>query len=772
MNTGGWRRWPGRLPGWVWVAMFSTLGLPALLLLAYGLDLAGYPATWWRDNPFEYANILHLADTLSWSTRLWAGDPMHLFGWTPHVFYNPLATLLALVFCWPLGLTAGAYKSWLLFVLLLTSLAGYLVLPRRLPGWARAAGGMLAAWATLLVFPGDVGIIDANPVQVLYTGQWAQRLGIFFGMAALVSWLAALRSWRGGPPDAGWLAQSRRNRRAWAQTVLAAFLLGAAIFSHFMSGYAAVAAIALTTVWQLAADFLRGHGGRAGRLALLAGLGAACLLLWFDFFFVLLSLNGDYHSLPLLRWRVAQGAHLVIQEPLTAMFPVVLLALLPLLGRLGDRRRLLDGLFVLVAWVIAISVPVAWLLPAESLLLVLSLLAVRWSGRARLRYLLPVLAGFLWLLACGPDSLQVLGLDLTVLVPFAAALGWAKLAAFARFLWLAWCGLLVAETLAECSGSRRRVAATLAVLALLVPLVLSLAVAEGAQRHFGWMNHGERARTEALLGRMLRVARRVPASGYLLVEDTLHHGEHSLLGEEEIPFGHLPYLIARRAGRPVLGGCVTTRYLTHPLAHTSRGGLLCAAPGQQEEFFAALDRLRAAGVSDLLVHSQGFISALRAYPRARLVDVQAGMAHFALAAATPVVTSPGGKEVAGVAVEWHRDGVSLSGIAPGQEVLLRQVYNPFLRCRVDGGRCSVRPAPATGYRGGNCLADEPGRVIDFSVPWTIAESNSSGTRARLRLSVRPPLWPTLLMLAAWLVLGVACVLPRRPAASAEQRQGD
>ena len=111
----------------LWASALVTAGVLlggcALLTMAYGLKLFSFPAIWWRDHPFDYGNILFTAKTMSLSSRIWAYDAFHLFGWTPNVFYNPLATFLASLFVGLGGGTEGAYRAWLLLVLLGSSLA-------------------------------------------------------------------------------------------------------------------------------------------------------------------------------------------------------------------------------------------------------------------------------------------------------------------------------------------------------------------------------------------------------------------------------------------------------------------------------------------------------------------------------------------------------------------------------------------------------------------------------------------------------------------------
>lgn len=746
-----------RIPVWLVVGAASALTLPLLMALAYRLDLASYPATWWRDHPFDYANMLHLADTFSWSARLWAWDPLHLFGWTPHVFYNPLATLLAAIFCWPLGYTPGAYKLWLFFLLWLTSFAGYLLLPRRLPAWTRACGGVLFAWASLLVYPGDVGILDANPAQVLYTGQWAQRLGIYFGIAALAVWAAIWRHETG-------TGEIRLCR--WRTIFLSAsvgMLAGAAIFSHYMSGYAAFVAVGLFCLWKPLAVRLADGRWQWKPLLLFPLVATACLLLWADFFYPFLSLNAEYHSLPLLRWQVPEGAHLLVREPVLAFFPVLLLPLLGLPGNIRNRPVLVNALFPLAVFAVAATVSVSWLLPGLLLVMLVSLAAARLSGRAELRHFLPVAATGLWMLACGPESLRFGSLDLSAVVPFTSQLGWAKLAAFSRWLWLGWLGLVAAHALSRSRGRIRAAAIALLAAGFVFPLVLSLSSSKGAQTFFSWMNQTDHDKTGALLGRMQEVAGRTPADGYLLVEDTLHHGEDSLLGGSGIPFGHLPYLVARRAGRPVLGAAVTTRYLTHPLAHTSRGKLLCASPQNRREFFEALDRLRRHGVSDVLVHSKAFVQAISDYENASKIDQELGLVHFKMLHYRPVVSQT-------TAISWQPDGLRF--LPGGDRTTVSLQHVPFLDCHSgeeDGCEISAFETERLILHG--CHGESEAEALQTSLSMMAVKTGRGSSQSWVSISSAVPLLPFLVMLVAWCLMPLAVVMMRRSEFN-RKKQGD
>jgi len=718
------------------------LGL-ALLVAAYGLNLLSFPAIWWRDHPFDFANILHTAQTFSLTSRLWASDPMHLFGWTPGVFYNPLATAAASVFVSLFGSGEGAYRTWLLVLLFGTSLAFLPFLPRGPGKGPWVIGGLTAAFLSLLVYPQDVGILDANPVQVLYTGQWAQRLGLALGLLAVLGIFRALEEM-----EKGW-------RQAATKILGAAALLGAAIFCHYMSGYAAAACGALLCVlYLLACKIIRGKWSWWS-LLLLPAVVLAAGLLFFDFFYVLLSLSGSYHNLPLLGWRVPEGALATVREVVIPALPILLI---PLGRMLTDSTRsrpdLSRALLPLLVLVGVVAVTPGSLLVWFLVVLLAALAGSRMEKEFSARHWLPVLAFFLWLLSCGPDSLQIFGLDLAVLIPFSESVGWAKLAAFSRWLFLAWLGVLAVEGLGSGKKAGRILALGLLLCGLLIPLLLSTG-GEKAQTFFAWMNRTDREATRALMQRLRGVAARTPPDGYLLVEDTLHHPEGSGL-PANVPNGHLPYLIGGQSGRPVLGGAVTTRWITHPLTHTSRGQLLCQdLPSIADDPAPVMDRLRALGVSDILAHSRELLEALRGYPAALEVDTRAGLTHFALEHYRPILTDGDGLHIDGGKLHWHPDGLELEIPADTTTVLLRQVYHPFLTCT---GRCSLfawteGPRQFTG-----CRMDDP-REIELEIPWIRIDVDSHPEEpVHLRIESRPAILPFILMLAAWMAMIAARVL--------------
>jgi hypothetical protein len=709
-----------------------------LLMAAYGLNLFSFPAGWWRDHPFDFANILHSTQTFSLTSRLWASDPMHLFGWTPGVFYNPLATFSAGVFMSLFGSTEGAYRAWLLVILFGTSLAFLPLLPRDSKKGPWVIGGLSAALLSLLVYPQDVGILDANPVQVLYTGQWAQRLGLALGLLSVLYIFRAMQALEGG-----W-------RPALKKTLSAAALLGAATFCHYMSGYAAAACGGLLCVLYLLAGKLNRGDWSWRSLLVLPAVVLAAGLLFFDFFYVFISLAGSHHDLPLLGWQVPGGALLTVREVMIPALPILLIPLgRMLLASTRSREELSRALLPLVVLVGVVAATPGSLLLWLLVVLLAALAGSRMEKEFSARHWLPVLAFFLWLLSCGPDSLQIFGLDLSALIPFSESVGWAKLAAFSRWLFLAWLGVLAVEGLGSGRKAGRIVALGLLLCGLLIPLLLSTG-GEKAQSFFDWMNRTDREATGALLQRMQGVAARTPQDGYLLVEDTLHHPEGSGL-PENIPNGHLPYLIGGQSGRPVLGGAVTTRWITHPHAHTSRGQLLC----KDLPTTPVLDRLRALGVADILAHSRELTEALRGYPAALEVDTRAGLTHFALEHYRPVMTDGDGLHIEGGKLRWLPDGLEVELPAKTESILLRQVYHPFLHC---SGGCRLSAWSGGPEKFSGCLVDDP-RTIEFEVPWIRIDIDSKGP-ATLTIRSRPPLLPLVLMLAAWAGLLAARLLLR------------
>ncbi|RME25812.1 MAG: hypothetical protein D6806_07245 [Deltaproteobacteria bacterium] len=748
------------IPAWVWTAILSAVSLPVLVGGFYGLDILGYPPHWWRDNPFDYGNILHMAETLSWKTRLWAWDPLHMFGWTPHVFYNPFATFLAVLFCLPFGLGPGAYKAWLFFLLWLTSLAGYALVPRRLPVSSRILAGFVFAFAVTIIFPQDVGILDANPVQVLYTGQWAQRLGIFFGLAALCAWMLAYKRYDVASQTNGDPAEGARWRRWVAPVMVAVFagaFAGASAFSHYMSGYATFAACGLFALWKPVADRLSGRKLGAGRLLLFPALLLSFALLWFDFLYVFLSLNPEYHSLPMLRWDVPDGARMVVLEPLLAMLPVILLPLVGLFKKPRNVSVLMEALFPLAVFALSLASEGPWMIAGSLAVTGLSLLSVRATKKPALRFFLPVAASWLWLISCGPESLRLAGADLSTLVPFSSSLGWAKLAAFSRWLWIGWLALVAAEQLAATKGAVRNLARLAVAAAMLLPLLLSVSVKEGAHLYFEWMNDTNVEKTDALIASMVDVARNTPPDGYLLIEDTLHHGDDSTLGGRQIPYGHLPYLVAAIAKRPVFGGCVTTRYVTHPLARTLKGGLLRTGRGEIVNFARSVDWLRNHGVSDMLLHSADLVSKMKRLPGAMEVKGTGNLVHFRFRSYRPALAT--GQNDPPDEIAWGYDRIELDG--SGRVVGLFQ-YLPFLTCKTRNGRCALEPFLTEHV---TFESPEKQNALETRVTWASMEPAGSGNsgagrpgRIVVRLDV--PAWPAAVQLASWIAIAGAFLLRR------------
>jgi len=738
----------------LWASLTVTGGVLcgglALLVLAYGLDLFSFPALWWRDHPFDFGNILHAANTFSLSSRLWAYDPLHLFGWTPHAFYNPLATLLGSLCVSAGGMTEGAYRVWLLLVLLATPLAFLPLLPRVSSRAAWVLGGLSAAWLSLLIYPRDVGILDANPVQILYTGQWAQRLGIALGILSIERFYRALESL-----ESNW-------RNGAHRMLAAAFLLGASVFCHYMSGYATAAVAALLCIHYLLARRLTGGGWPFRSLLALPVVLVAAGLLFLDFACAFLSASGTHHFLPLLLWEVPQGALLTVREVIVPALPFLLIPLATALLSSDRSRPALSGalLPLVVLFCIFLATP-ASLLGWFLVVMTASLAATRLEGKFLPRHWLPVAAFFLLLLSCAPDSLRVFGLDLSGLVPFSGSIGWAKLAGFSRFLFLAWLGVLVVDGLAPDPGRRRAtgrlVTLGLILLGLLVPLILSTSGGKektGAQSFFARINDTDRQAVEMLQQRLRGVAARTPEDGYLLVEDTLHHPDGSALQNRGIPNGHLPYLAGVSSHRPVLGGSVTTRLITHPLAHTSRGQLLCQDFSTLELNPApVLDRLRALGVSDILAHSPEFVRMLQRYPAALEVDTQAGLTHFALEHYRPILTDPEGLHLAGGRIKWRPDGPEIELPAGTAAARLRQVHYPTLSCTAEGSggpRNCTLSAWTEGPRSySGCLVDDP-RSIEVEIPWIQLqiEPEPAGP-VSVRIHSRPSLVPFVIMLLCW-----------------------
>jgi len=625
------------------------------------------------------------------------------------------------------------------------------LLPRHSSLIAWIIGGLTAAGLSLFVYPMDVGLLDANPVQVLYTGQWAQRLGVAMGLLCILCFFRSLQ------------AVEADFRLALRHAITAAIFLGASLFSHYMSGFAAAAVVALLAVHNLVARRLTQGKWQFLGLLIFPIMLPICLLLFADFFYVFVSLNSSYHNLPLLKWEVPLGALATIKEIMIPALPIILIPTARSLAALKLKHAGLTRLaFPLVVLVHAGLASTATLLPFFIIIVAAALVASWQEKEFCARHWLPVSAFFLMLLACGPESLNLFGLDLTALIPFNGSIGWAKLAAFSRFLFLAWFGILVAEGLS--AGPRRgrlagRLAAlTLTIIGLLVPLLLSIDSTErtGAQSFFAAIEKTDRDFTAKVFSRISGKAMGKPRDGYLLVEDTLHHAPASELENKNLPNGHIPYLAGPNSRRPVLGGTPTTRYITHPLAHTSRGQLMCVdydAAGDQLNL--ALDQLRKLGVAEIMAHSPKLIEKLDSYPSAELVNQQAGLTHYRLADAQPILTDKDGQAIDQAGLNWYADLIEVK-LPKGVEIFrLRQVYLPLLGCEANGPS-GERGCFLTSWSQGSqtfsgCLVDDP-RSITVEIPWIQArvEPDPKGP-VIVKISSQPPLFFFIIMIIAWVL---------------------
>ncbi|MBW2702347.1 MAG: hypothetical protein JRF33_16125 [Deltaproteobacteria bacterium] len=720
--------------------ILTLLGLGLLAL--YGFDFSS-SLHLWRDHPFDLTNLRFAVESFSFTTRLWGYDPMHLFGWTPNVFYNPLASFAGGLFTAPFDFSAGSYVAWLLVVLSATSLAMWVWIPRKASRAAWVGGALVAGGLTWLVYPTDVGLIDANPVQVLYTGQWAQRIGIALGLLALE------RFWR------GLLAMDAAQRHKTAEHLLAAATLwGASLFSHFMSGYATAVCLCLLSLLHGLGNWLLGHRSIPWALLCLLGTMSAVILLYLDFFVAFFSLQATHHNLPLLRWKVPEGAWVTVRDVLVPALPLLILP-----GLAQMSRGVLDKLALSRAGLPLVVLAASVMTSPEHMLfwclvvLATTLVAIRLENEIAVRHWLPCLAFSLWTLACGPTSLKIFGQDISGLLPFSESIGFAKLTAFARLAFMAWLGLLVSEglqTLHHATWKMKGTAWTLLLLGLGLPLGLSLNLEQGAQTNFSWMADTDLQATEGLQTRMAQVAKQLPATQYLLVEDPLHHAEDSAIAKRGIPHGHMVFGLAVRVGRPVLGGAVTTRYLTHPYAQTARGQLMCKDADSLSQ--ADLDRLAELGIARILVHSPDLIRALDGLTGAEYIDRENGLSQYHLVNARPLLSDRKGREVEGARLHWRQSGFDLD-IPPHAptHLRLRLVHIPWLGCHPES-TCRIQTWSDRIEHFTGC---DPvgGKTFDLDVPWLEIEIQPGDKNLRLTVESRPPLWSWLVMLLAWFAAG-------------------
>jgi hypothetical protein len=725
----------GKLYGPLLLGLGLLLGC-FLLFELYGFSFSDTKTLYWRDHPFDWGNILFTVKSLSFQSRLWAYDPQHMFGWTPNVFYNPLATLGASLFIGIFGDSQSAYQTWLVLVLIATS---YAFLPflkeTRYP--ILVFVGLLTAGMSLLAYPSDRGILEASLFQVLYTGQWAQRLGVALGMLSIVQF---------------WRAVQKDYPHNLKHLLLAAIFWGTSLFSHFMSGYATGAAIFFLALLHQIAGRLTSSNWSFRKLWILPAVLVLLILLFADFFYVIFSVNHSHHSLPLLKWKLAPASLAAVKE---VLLPALTILLLPLLSiRSAPKEKLLAALLPLVVLTAVLVATPSNLLLMLPIVVAISLAASWQEKEFQPRHWLPCLAFFLLVLSCGEESLTLFGFDLSLLIPFGSSLGWAKFAAFARFLFIAWLGVLVVEGIAAGLKSKSSLLRICPILMALCGLLLPVSMSTSAKEYFAWMNKSDQKATQHILERIQQVAQNTPADGYLMVEDTLRPPENSSLYDYDLPHGHLPYLSGVDARRPILGGTVTTRLISHPLAHTSRRQILCRDYQEiLKQPAAVFDHLRLLSISDILVHSQDLVQALENYPAAHLVDNKAGLSHFAFENYRPILGDDENNFIADGQIKFTSDSIELDLPPNTSKVRLRQIYYPFLACRAQGAD-GPSPCRLNSWNEGptsfsNCLVGSPEKIeIDF--PWIEVELDSTRSASTVKIYSQPAYWPFILMILAWL----------------------
>ena len=636
-------------------------------------------------------------------------DPYNNFGWVFNQFYNPGAyVLVALIYRLALGRLSvlDAYKLALVVTYALPGLGAY-ALAKSLGG--DALGAVMAAFLSVVVLREESEWLDAGLKQLYYIGMWPHRLGVGFALLALAFLWSSMRP----------------GRRLWLQKVsLAALFTAAAILSHPMTAGALLIAEVMAGLSRALNSLIGARpeepGGRLrGALLALASLAASLLLALSLTAFWLVPLartNDVYHNLPTITWHVGpKGVQYFVGTlgGLTLPFALAAIALSAASAK-GARRlpAVAAAAASLLLWALSARSPDDGYVGLRLLLSALLFLFVSSVSESPEPALVASVASALLLVATGPESfsfrLMGLRVDLSPLIPYSDKLAYYKFAGLARYLILTVAGMGVSRVTGlarkALGGLSKRAAAVAYVIPISVAAALLPYHAEATDLLYPQLG-APRFRldldfpgTRELLRVIDWVGSNVPPNTYVFYQDTLWK-----LGDwNRLPVSHYFYISSLITGKPQVGGCFGTRYITHPLAN-SEGDHLLGWPIDQlvrnvELLYRAAGEL---GVSYLVIFDGRLVASMRARPDLFREVYSEGPFHvFETMRFNPIVSIEGG-EVMDVTIRPNLIRVSYT--APGKAVIrIRQVYYPGWRARIDGLPAAIRPyypdARAVGYR--------------------------------------------------------------------------
>ncbi|RLF21490.1 MAG: hypothetical protein DRM97_06610 [Thermoprotei archaeon] len=553
-----------------------------LLVIAYGILSVktffreGIPPGW--DHPFHLVNSYLTARYFLPSLNILGWDPYNMFGWVFNQYYNPGAYLLvASIQVLSRGLIdiVTAYKIGLVIVYLLPALSIF-ALVKSMSSDGLAAS--IAALYMLTVLPEESEWLDAGLRQLYEIGMWPHRLGLGLAILALALFEMAIK------------ARSRLigiTLSVWCGAIAAWCLL-----SHVMGALSLAFTMITFFAMHLLRELAKGRKDLSKALRSCTWLTALLLLagvmaLLFDSFWIipLLETLKEYHYLPTVTWEVGPMMYLHVIYSLGMMNWIMLpIAAITPLTRAGKETKwpaiaaVTSGL--IMAFISMIS-PRDGYLGLRLLYAYVMCFIVYLCTNDDAVYPLLASAFLLLFLSTGPKTYSFKFLwwkvDIGALLPYYKEYGYAKFGALARAFLMSACAIGFSEAMRLLARLTRRGGATrqLGAIGLMTLAFLLVNTHLSAQventdldyplsRDIVFKMDKDYPGYSKFMAVIEWIRENASLNTYIFVEDTTYK-----IGEwMGFTYSHYFYLISYMTGKPIVGGIVDTRYITHPLMNT------------------------------------------------------------------------------------------------------------------------------------------------------------------------------------------------------------